>query len=265
MGDNSNNYSDNSFNLYQAYSYSLLLQVELSSFAYAFVGHDRLLVSAQNCELDELANPKQLSEILTATYRKVTIGLPAAGLTLIPKSLFRADRVADIARLLDVKDTDKVFAQELDSENCIVYKTPAYLAAAVQKFGFQNTVYTAKGWLKAILKTRPYGDSLYLELGKTQLQVAYFSGNILRFYNIFEYKNEEDLVYCTSLVMEELRLKPNNTSLVLSGNIIMNDKNMKRLAEFFPKMELNSTRVIDLPGQLPSHKVLSLAALFICE
>jgi hypothetical protein len=265
MGDNTNNYSDNSFNLYQAYSYSLLLQVEPNSFGYAFVSHNRLLVSAQNCEFDELANPKKLSEVLTATYRKVIVGLPATGLTLVPKSLFRADRVADMARLLDVKDSEKVFAQELDDENCIIYKTPAYVAAAVEKFGLQNTVYAAKGWLKAILKSRPYSDTIYLDLGTTHLQIAYFSGNILRFYNIFEFRSEEDLVYCTTLVTDELRLKPQATTLVLSGNIIPNDKNLKRLEDFFPRIELNNIKVIDLPGQLPPYKVLSLAALSLCE
>ena len=98
MDDHNNNYTDNSFNLYQAYSYSLLLQVDLTSFSYAFVHQNRLLVYAQNCDLDELAHPKQLSEILTATYRKVVIGLPATGFTLVPKSLFQEGRVGDFAR-----------------------------------------------------------------------------------------------------------------------------------------------------------------------
>ena len=265
MDDHNNNSSETGFNLYQAYSYSLLLQVESGSFSYAFVNHDRLLVSAQNCEIDELAHPKHLSEILTATYKKVIIGLPATGITLVPKKLFRADRVSDVARLLDVKENEKVFAQAFDDENCIVYKTPGFIASAVEKFGFQNTVYTATGWVKAILKNWPTADHLYLELGKNQLQIAYFSGNVLRFYNIFEFKNEEDVVYFTTLVTEELRLKPNQTTLVLSGDVLPDDRNMKRLAEFFPKIELNSIRVLSLPGQVPSYRVLSLAALSLCE
>jgi hypothetical protein len=265
MNDQANNFTDNSFNLHQAYSYALLLQVELNTFGYAFVNYDRLLVSALNCDLDELAHPKQLSEILTATYKKVTIGLPATALTLVPKTLFRADRINDVARLLDVKVTDKVFAQVLDDENYIVYKTPAYIASAVEKFGFNNTVYTAKGWLKAILKTRPSADNLYLDFGRGQLHIAYFSGQIIRFYNIFEFKNEEDVVYYATLVCEELKLKPPHTTLVLSGDVIPDDKYMKRLEDFFPKIELNSIRVLNLPGQIPQHKVLSLVALSLCE
>src|ERR1700733_10746056 len=150
MDDHTNNFTDNSFTLYQAYSYSLLLQVDLATFSYAFVHQNRLLVYAQNCDLDELAHPKQLSEILTATYRKVVIGLPATGFTLVPKSLFREDHVADFARFLDVRADEKVFAQELNSENNIIYKCPEQLASAVEKFGFANTVFTARGWMQAI-------------------------------------------------------------------------------------------------------------------
>ena len=265
MYDHNNNYTDNSFNLYQAYSYSLLLQVELTSFSYAFVHQNRLVVYAQNCDLDELAHPKQLSEILTATYRKVIIGLPATGLTLVPKSLFHEGHVADFARLLDVRPDEKVFAQALDAENNIIYKTPESIASAVEKFGFGNTFYSARGWIRAIAQSRPASDGLYLDIGKTLVQFLYFQGKSIRFYNIFEFKNEEELVYFTSFVCEELNLKPKETALILSGEVTIDDKNMKRLGDFFPKIEINGIRNLELPGQIPSHKLLSLSALSLCE
>ena len=90
MNDN-NNYTDTNFNLYQAYSYTLLILVGSNTFSYAVTHQSRLLLSAQNCDLDELAHPKQLSELLTATYKKVIIGMPAAALTLVPKPLFNED------------------------------------------------------------------------------------------------------------------------------------------------------------------------------
>ena len=88
MSDHSNNYTDNSFSLYQAYSYTLLLQIEPSNFSFAVVDQNRLLVSAQNIPMDELTNPQQLSELLSANDKKVVIGMPASGLTLVPKKLF---------------------------------------------------------------------------------------------------------------------------------------------------------------------------------
>ncbi|HZY38130.1 MAG TPA: DUF3822 family protein [Mucilaginibacter sp.] len=264
MYDHNNNYTDNSFNLYQAYSYSLLLQVDLNSFSYAFVHQKRLLVYAQNCDLDELAHPKKLSEILTATYKKVVIGLPASGLSLVPKSLFAEGHAADFARLLDVRPDEKVFAQALDDENNIIYKTPGHIASAVEKFGFENTFYGARGWIRGIAESRPSSSDLYIEIGKNAMQFLYFHGKSIRFYNSFEFKNEEELVYFTSFVCEELNLKPRETTLVLSGDIIVDDKNMRRLGDFFPKIEINRVKVLELPGQIPSHKLLSLSALSLC-
>jgi hypothetical protein len=264
MNDHDNNYTDNSFNLYQAYSYTLLLQLGASSFGYAVVHQDRVLASAQNCDLNELAHPIQLSELLTATYKKVIIGLPASALTLMPKSLFSVDHVSEFARFLDVKETEKVFVQTLDDQNMIIYKTDGELIEAVERFGLQNTVYTAQGWIKAIEKSNPPDTCLYLEVGKNVVQFLYFSSGSLRFYNTFEFKGEDDLAYFTSFVADELKLKPMQTTLVLSGDIAPGDKCMKRLADFYPRIELNWLRILDLQGQLPAHKLLALAALSLC-
>jgi len=264
MDDHNNNYTDNSFNLYQAYSYTLLLQVGTSSFSYAVIYQNRLLVSAQNCDLDELVNPRQLSDLLTATYKNVIIGMPAAALTLVPKSLFAEDHIADFARFLDVKETEKVFAQKLNDQNMIIYKTAGALVSAVEKFNLQNTVYKAQGWIKAIEKSNPPNNNLYLEVEKDSVHILYFSTDSLRFYNVFEFKNEEDLAYFTTFVTEELKLKPQYITLVVSGQVDNDDKNMKRLADFYPKIELSSLKVLELPGQIADHKFLALAALSLC-
>jgi len=259
-----NNYTDNNFNLYQAYSYTLLLQLEAASFSYAVVYQNRLLVSAQNCDLNELSEPKHLSDLLSATYKNIIIGLPATSLTLIPNSLFSEDHVGSFARFLDVKETEKVFAQTLDDQNTIIYKTDGDLVRAVEKFNLQNTVYTARGWIKAIAKSSPPNDNLYLEIGKDIVHFLYFSSGSLRFYNTFEFKNEDELAYFTAFVAEELNLKPQQTTLVLSGDVSTDDKNMTRLNDFYTKVELNRLKVLDLPGHIASHKFLALAALSLC-
>lgn len=261
---NTDNYTDNTFNLHQAYSYTLLLQVEANSFSYAVVNNNRLLVSAQDCDLQELAQPRHLHDLLSATYRKVVIGMPSAALTLVPESLFSEDKVSAFARYLDVKDDEKVFAQKLDEQNAVIYKTNSRLIDIVAKFGLQNTVYTAKGWIKAISQQNPSGNSLYLDVSNDRVQFVYFALDSIRFYNTFEFKTEDELVYFTSFVAEELNLRPQNITLVVSGDITAGDKNLVRLGNFYPKIELNSAKVLDIPPLIPSHKILSLTALSLC-
>lgn len=264
MSDHNNNYNDNSFNLAQAYSYTLLLHVETTSFSYAIVHQNRLLVSSQNCDLNELLYPNQLSDLLSATYQKIIIGLPSTGLTLVPNNLFSENYAADFARFLDVKEHEKVLAQTLDNRNAIIYKTFGSIINTVQKFGIHNTVYSAKGWIMAIAKSNPPADTLFLEIGNGSVQILYIYSGVLRFYNTFDFKSADELAYFTTFVSEELNLKPQNTNLMVSGDVSDGDKNMTRLADFYNKVDLNDLNVLELPGQILAHKILALAALSLC-
>jgi hypothetical protein len=260
-----NNYHDNNFNLNEAPGYALLLQVTAASFDYAIIGENKLLVYVQNTSIDELVNPKYLKSLLSANYKKVVVGLPATGLTLIPNSLYSDAHTAGYARFLDVREDDKVLVQTLDSDNKIIYKTNASIVSAVEKFGLQNAVYTAKGWIKAIADSYPENDKLFLELGDGNAQFLYFSSGKLRFYNTFEFKNPDELVYFAALVCEELHLNAQDATLILSGNVAEGDVQMDRLKDFYPKVELNTLRVTELPNRIAPHKILPLVALSLCE
>ena len=262
MSDQPN--TDTNFSLYHTYSYTLLLQVEATTFSYAVAQDSRLLVSAQNVAISELITPNQLSDILTATYKSVIISLPANALTLVPNKLFNEDHIGNFARFLDVKTTEKVFAQTLDAENTIIYKTDDKTVSIVEKFNLQNTCYRAKGWIKAIAKSSPPDNFLYMEVNGNRVEFAYFLAGALRFYNTFSFYGEDELVYFTTFVGDELNLQPLNTTLIVSGDINTADKNYTRLLEFYPKMELSTLRPLSLPGQLASHKLLALAALSLC-
>lgn len=264
MSENNYNYTDDSFSLYQAYSYTLLIQVQSTSFSYAVLQYSRLMAYAEGFNLDELEHPKLLIDILTAPYRKIIIGLPSSGFTLVPKTLFSEEHAADFARFLDVKETEKVFAQTLDNENVIVFKTDENLVSAVKRYDLQNVVHTADGWIKAVARSYPTDNSLYLHIGADTVYFLYFSLGKLRFYNSFEFKNPDELVYFTTFVTGELNLLAAATTLVISGDISYGDHNLTRLTDFYPRIEINGIKVIELPDQLSSHKLMALAALSLC-
>jgi hypothetical protein len=263
--NNHNNYHDNNFNLNEAPGYTLVLQVRPASFDYAVVDENRLLLYVQNTAIEELVSPKYLKSLLSANYKKVVVGLPSNGLTLIPNSLYSDDHAAAYALFLDVGEDEKVLVQQLDGDNKIIYKTNAAIVSTVEKFGLQNAVYTAKGWIKATADGNPVNQNLYLELGDESAQFLYFSSGKLRFYNTFEFKTPDELAYFTALVCEELNLNNQDVTLILSGNISAGDAQMNRLKDFYPKIELNNLRVVELPERVTPHKILSLAALSLCE
>lgn len=263
MSEDINNYQHTNFNLYQAYSYTLLLKIEAPTFSYAVVFQNRLLLMEQNCDLQDLVQPGLSHDILSAVYNKTIIGLPATGLTLVPKSLFDPERVNTFARFLDVKPEEKVLAQPLDRDNYIVYKADERPIAMAATYGLENTVFGARGWIKAVAKNDHTGK-IHMEIGKETVHFCYYTNNKLRFFNSFEFKNTDELVYFTSFVADELGLKPQYLTLVVSGDIMPGDKNASRLADFFRNVEFNTQQVVELPAELTAHKLLALTALSLC-
>jgi len=258
------NYHDNSFNLEQAGNYVLLIQVKEASFDYAIVHDNQLLVYVQNTPPDELSSPKHLRGVLSASYKKVVIGLSATALTLVPNGLYDNDQAAAFGRLLDVQDDETILAEPLDGQNHLIYKTGAGIISAIEKFGLDNIVYTAKGWIKAIAGSSPPNSDLYLNIAGDTVHLLYFSFGSLRFYNRFEFKNADELVYFTACVTEELALSVQETTLFVSGDVYEWDDTVTRLKEFYTNVQLNSLQVLELPSQVAAHKILPLAALSLC-
>ncbi len=264
MSDNNYNFHDDNFSLDRAHGYTLLLQIDKTSFDYAVSEQNTLVALADNHPLDELSDPQELLDLLSANFKNVVIGLPATGFSLLPQSIFNPDKVADLARFLDVKTDEKVLAQPLDNRNIVIYKTPQAVVNAADEFGLRNTVYTSKGWLNAIARNQPGDRDLYLNIHDTTVEIANFNFSKLRFYNTFEFTGEDELTYFVSLVTDELSLQPAYTYIYVSGDADAGDKNLSRLAEFFGKVELNTIKTLQLPHEIEGHKILSLAALSLC-
>jgi hypothetical protein len=261
MSNHNQHYRDTDFNPEQSADYTLLVQASPDSFSYAVTGQNKLLVLEENVSLDELDEPTEEHNLLSHNYKQRIIGLPNNGFTFIPDSLFRPDHVADFARFLDVKAGEKVFSQPLDADNQVIYKVEEKLA---DKLSANNVVFAAKGWIMDTAANNPTKENLYLNIDNDKVELLNFREGKLRFYNSFEFKNGDELVYFTSLVIEELQLQPQNITLLLSGDVEQGDKNSSRLSEFFQHVQLNDQKVLDLPGEIASHTVLTLTALSLC-
>jgi hypothetical protein len=264
MSEYNYNYHDDNFSLNEAERYNLLIQIDKVSFSYAITDQDKLMACADMHPLDELSNPQELLDLLSAKYQQVIIGLPANGFTLIPQILFSKDRVTDYARFLDVKADERISAQSLDQENVIVYKTDKTIINAAEEFGLHNAVFSSKGWISAIAKNNPGDKDLYLDINGDHVEFIAFDTGKLRFYNKFGFQNNDELAYFTALVINELNLQPASINIYVSGNLDADDKSIGHLAEFFGKVQLNDLQILQLPGEIASHKILSLVALSLC-
>lgn len=264
MSEQNHTFRDASFNLNQASSYTLLIQIDAKAFSYAITNNDDVLALGTNCDLAELSQPQQLAGELSATYKKVIIGLPSNAFTLVPDALFSEDQIANYARLLDVKADERVMAQPLDSQNHIIYKVDEKIIAAVQRFDLQNVIYLDKGLITAAEQNNPTEEDLYLHSENGKVGFLYFQNGAIRFYNKFDYQTEGDLGYYTAFVCEELGLTPNSVQLKLSGNLEPADEITTGLSQFFPNITFFTPRLLNLPAQIDPQQILTLAALSLC-
>jgi len=264
MSEQTNTFRDSTLNLDQAYYYTLLLLVDTGSFAYGITFKDKLLAYEANCSISELTEPKQLQELFSVSYKKIIFGFKGNGFTLIPRHLFNTDRIGDFARLLDVKENEKVLAQVLDAKNHVVYKADAQPLSGIGKFSFKTIAFAAKGIITAIARNNPSNTNLYLNIGSNKVEFVYFNNGSLRFYNSFDFKNAEDVVYYSALVTNELEMQPANTILTVSGDINLTDELYNHLTRFFKAVEINKIQLLELPAQIAPHHIFSFAALSLC-
>ncbi|WP_345101468.1 DUF3822 family protein [Mucilaginibacter panaciglaebae] len=257
-------FRDPSFNLNQAYYYTLLIQIDAKSFSYAITYKKDLMAWDTNCNLAELSDPQELAEELNATYKNVVVGLPSGVFTLIPDALFSKDQIANYARLLDVSPDERVLAQLLDNKNYIIYKVKEKTLSTVERFGLQNVVYLNKGWVTAAAQDNPGSQDLYLHTENGKAEFLYFKNGTIRFYNNFDYQTEGDLSYYAALVTEELDLVPGSVHLKSSGSLKPGDNFTVALSQFFPNITFFNPQLLNVPEQINPEQILTLAALTLC-
>jgi hypothetical protein len=252
-------------NTNQRASYTLLIRIGLNSFSYAVAGQGRMLVLKENLDLGELSEPSDGNKMLSADYSQHIVGIPYTGFTIVPASLFNPDKVADFARFLDVKRSEKVFSQPLDADNQVIFKADNSLVSLVaEKFGINSIVFAPRGWIKLTATNNPADDTMYVNVEGNKAEFLNFKEGKLRFYNSFEFMAPDELAYFATLVASELQLLPGDVTLVLSGGITLDDENGVRLDRFFRKLELNTMSALVLSGQTASHAILTLTALSLC-
>lgn len=264
MTSHSKLYFSDDFSPEQVKNYTLLIQIRNTDFSFAVVNQNALLAWGNGYPLSELITPADFVHFLTpADYQKVIIGVTPQVFNIVPKQLYQEKHLAQLVKLLDVSETDKVYSETLDADNQVVFKdNDELLPTLTARYQSHKIVFGYKGWLEAIAKTEPAADNLYVDIQATEVHFAYFTESKLRFYNIFKYADPNDLAYFTALTTNELQLNPEDTYLVISGDT---DISLGHLNDFFPNIDSNPIgQLQQLPNGITAQQLLSLTALTLC-
>ena len=265
MSNRNYQYLDHDLNPAMVAEHTLLLLLGTKHFSFAVSNGKKLLLLAEGLDLAELNSPGSDDDLLFRKYGRTVIAVPDINFTLLPFEVFSPDKVADFARFLDVKPGERVFSQHLDADNQVLFKTSGALIEMVtEHFDVHDIVFGASGFIKAVAQNNPLNHQLFVQINDNRVELLNYNNGKLRFYNHFEFFNEDELTYFTTVVAEELQIPAAELALHLSGDVKADDKNFSRLQKFFPLVEINTISPLKLPIQFVSHSILSLTALALC-
>jgi hypothetical protein len=94
-----------------------------------------------------------------------------------------------------------------------------------------------------------------------------FQDKSLRFYNSFNYQNEEDLIYFLLYSLEQLQLDHKENELMIYGTIEPNSSASDLLSRYFKKIHFNTAaehRSITEAIGVPPHFYFSLLKQHLC-
>lgn len=259
------NYSDPGFNPAYTADFQLTILLSSESFSYAIrhpVTHALVRVSTGN-DLKELFDPQENNLFTVANYQKVIFAVDTKSFCLIPDAIFTPENLLDFAAFLSVKEADLILTDQLDNgENTVVFTFPKKLIRQIEvKFPLVKIQFAPKSWIKTVFSSTFAGQHLYLFLTENSLQILFPEQKNINFYNQFFCSTLDELVYFTALVASQLKLIPEETTLVLSGRVEDNGEQMLRLKRFFKDVLLFTSPDYQQRDLLQQHQVINFLGL----
>jgi hypothetical protein len=203
-------------------------------------------------------------------FEKVTISILSKDFTIVPEAFSSAGHVKEFlafsSGLTEIKNphihTIKnvkfcyVFEQEL-----IQYVERTFTQAIIKHAGAINTdLFFSNHSLM--------NCNLFLAINDGLIEITAKEKNDLLFYNVFNYENNEDILYYLLFMMEQFNLNPLQIKLVISGQVQTNDALVLSIKKYIKQVTFvvhNSE--IKLEGELsklPQHHYFTLLNQHLC-
>ncbi|WP_419803188.1 DUF3822 family protein [Mucilaginibacter sp.] len=259
------NFSGPGFNPAYTADFELVILLNTTTFSYA-VRHPathRLVRLSTGHLHNQLFDQQQNALFAASNYENVIIASDTNSFCLIPDAVFTPENLADFAVFLSVKEADLILTDQIENgKNIVILTLPENLVEQVQlKYPSAKIQFAPKSWIKTVLEEKVPGQNLYLFLEEKSIKILFADQESIRFYNQFAISTTDELVYFTALVADQLNLKPEETSLLICGNVADQSREMLRLQEFFKEVKLFGKNDFDQKNELHYHQVIQFLGL----
>ena len=208
------------------------------------------LVLDKNLPLDpQLNDCFNKSDILNLPFKKTFILVPSRISTLVPSAVFESEKKEELLKFCcNIPENSSVYYNKIrtvDSFN--IFSIPNEIETIMQRqfpdplFFHQNTPFI-DSILSAASTDEPATTLLCVNFNTYFFDIVVFDNERLKLCNSFPIKSENDFIYFTLFVFEQLKLSEAATVVQISGIHQNKQKYIKQLSRYISKI-----RQIDFP------------------
>lgn len=253
-------------------TYELYLEIGANYYNYAVINPQNQQVKSISYRPSNIHNDVD-EEIFKAHFAKTKISLNTKKFTFIPAELFHESAVENFTKFIDAQESEQVCIKFLEHAKLyILYTLPKILLDKIGSYFPTAEVYP---------QIAPYYNGVayaFSQIGFSQLFINFKPGFMeiiiihqhqFKFYNIFEFQNEDEMLYFLLLSAQENNIKPASTTVKVSGDITFDSTLFTKILKYFPQTEVTDQDSLPLFYQGLEQAVMprffSLLALSLCE
>ncbi|MCB0638361.1 MAG: DUF3822 family protein [Lewinella sp.] len=251
-------------------SYELSILSGMDSSSYLLVSDDGQVLSIRAVDHEAGEAWWQVDDRLNQPVGNVQIGYIDHCFTLTPTRLYNSEHRREyLAALSSLPDEVTVMADPIpELDVFLVYGLPQRrLTAFRHAFVGSRQVHILKPLLQAFAQhNRLRGlPAVYAYFWRNELFLVGLEGNLLSFCNAFSFLDAKDALYFVMLAFDQCGWKPNETPLLLCGEIVENGEIYRWLQRYTRRLTFltppGDLRWGSLTSQQPPHRFFDLAAL----
>lgn len=207
-------------------------------------------------------------------YRSVHIAVETKKSTLIPAVLFDSQERQNYLNFnFTGGEEERILSDHLiPADIQHVYSIPEKIYTALKgHFPQVNPVSYASVIIASVwihYKNRINNNRVFLHVGDHRFEILIFDGHRMSYFNTFPYQNREDIVYYLIFVMEQLNQNPENTPVIILGNIDKNNSLLELIYRYVRHVEFvrrnEAFKYSHTLNQFPPHFYYPLLNFQIC-
>jgi hypothetical protein len=276
---------DKTFDSTQSHLYHLSIQISLDGIYFSVLdipkgkyivlnGHNFFLKRARllSKHVQEVIDSE---EIFSHDFKSVGIIYSTRKFTLVPQAFYGRGSLDKYLWFNNVQERGYIVSKILfpKAECFCIFDIPQNLNEfLVAKFPRSTIKHSLYPLVEGVLKrNRSFSqrEQVHLNFYRDSFEMVIVNGLKLVYCNIFSYKTERDILYHVLFTFDQLKLSPDNTELILHGQI----PQVSPVYHLFKKyVKLTSFARLDTTfqysytfSQLPEHYYSSLLSVYKCE